>query len=922
MSRADIAAGKAFVTLFVKKDQFTRGLQQAKASMNQFGADMTALGARIIAMSGAIAAPLGFATRAFAEFDDAMRAVGAVTQSTEAQLASMTEVAKELGRTTSFTAVEVAKLMTELGRAGFKPDQVNAMTGAVLNLARATGTDATLSSGIMAATIRQFNLEATDAARVADVLTMAANATFNSVEGLGESLKYAGPVAKELGLSLEDTAAILGTLGNVGIQGSEAGTALRRLGVISAATGKDLKRIFDISNVDASGQLKPLVQIMGEIGSSIENLPMAERVSKMNDAFGLLGITSASVLSRTAGDTEALAAALKNAEGTAAKAAAGMDAGLGGSFRIILSAVEGLQLAIGKALSGSLKTMTDSMTTAIGKATEWVGRNEGLIVSIAAMTAGAAAAGVAILSIGLAAKATAVALSVMATGFGVVKSVMMAAVVATKLFAAASMAASWAIYGVTVAAVLLSQGASVSAAAAGVMSAAWAAAGGVISSVWAVITAPAFPFIAAGTAAVAVVGSIAAAAAYATARGMDFSGAWATVVGTLTELMDVAKRVGSVLMDALAGGDYDIAMAVAFQGIKLALATAIDGMASMWTQFWEGAWEAAEKFMTEFARLSLKVVSSVATAIANPTAGAAQLATTLYGIAKKPLSISIDTAAWRTDANAEIDRLEKELEARKAKREAEQKANADADAAAAGGTVPGAAGTGGDGIPVGDAMAADMDAEVVASDETTKAFDRETAALEQQIIALREGADAAERFRLAKEGLSAEQIDAVMASRAEIEALEKQQEIAKRNVGKIQDYANAEYEKGKLSPEEIAAKEKADIEKARQMGYIDNATAVTATAEADKRMSDRIHEQKLKEFKGEGGGEKGSEFDIKSGGASAASFNLMEVSQTAAGGQIKATMDVKKAIEKLMGQQKEEAVAMLTALRSGGLIAT
>ena len=68
--------------------------------------------------------------------------------------------------------------MTELGRAGFKPDQIVEMTGAVMDMARATGTDATVASGIMAATIRQFGLEATDATRVADGFAAAANKTF------------------------------------------------------------------------------------------------------------------------------------------------------------------------------------------------------------------------------------------------------------------------------------------------------------------------------------------------------------------------------------------------------------------------------------------------------------------------------------------------------------------------------------------------------------------------------------------------------------------------------------------------------------------------------------------------------------------------------------------------------------------------
>src|SRR5690606_5597929 len=95
--------------------------------------------------------------------------------------------------------------------------------------------------------------------------------------------------------------------------------------------------------------------IMGEIGTAVEKMPVAERVSKMNEAFGLLGITSASVLSHAAMDTEKLAEELRKAGGTAAAAAKEMDSGLGGAFRIILSAVEGVAIELGNAISEPLQ---------------------------------------------------------------------------------------------------------------------------------------------------------------------------------------------------------------------------------------------------------------------------------------------------------------------------------------------------------------------------------------------------------------------------------------------------------------------------------------------------------------------------------------------------------------------------------------
>jgi TP901 family phage tail tape measure protein len=377
---------------------------------------MTAIGV-------AIAAPIGLAMRQFAQFDDAIRATAAVSGASGAALQKLNDRARDLGATTSFTAVQVANLMTELGRAGFKPDEINDMTAAVLDLARATGTDAALSAGIMAATLRQFGMGATEATRAADVLTKTANSTFNTVESLGESLKYAGPVAKSLGLSLEDTAAILGVLGNVGIQGSEAGTALRRLSVISAGAGKELQDLFGVTNTDAAGNLKPLVDILDEINEATKNMPVAERTAKMAKAFGLLGITSANVLSQSADGVRDLADSLRDAEGTAAKAAKEMDAGLGGALRIALSAVEGTALAVGDALAPGLQSLLKGVENIATGLTKFVKENEALVVSAAKGVAIFTASGVALLGLGLAVQAASFAAGGLITTVAVLNAV-------------------------------------------------------------------------------------------------------------------------------------------------------------------------------------------------------------------------------------------------------------------------------------------------------------------------------------------------------------------------------------------------------------------------------------------------------------------------------------------------------------------
>lgn len=1079
MSRADVMAGRAYVSLYTKGDALTRGLQKAKDELNHFGSQMLAIGASIIASTATIAAPIAFATKTFAGFDDAMRSVGAVSRASAAELKSMTKTAEHLGETTSFTAVQVAELMTELGRAGFQPDEINAMTQSVMNLARATGTDATRASQIMSASIRQFGLDGTHAARVSDVLTTAANSTFNTVDALGESMKFAGPVAKSLGLSLEDTVAILGTLGNVGLQGSEAGTALRRLSVISAATGEKLKATFNISNVDAAGKLKPLVQILGEIGAVTDKLPVAERVEKMNAAFGLLGITSATVLSGTAGDTRALADELRNAGGAADKTAKQMDAGLGGTFRIIMSAAEGLEMALGEALAGSLQGITRGITELIGVATHWVKKSPELINVFATITAAVGAAGVALVLYGIRMKATAVLVSAVSVVYQVaaavaaaawyavgvaftiltikarinstiiktvwtasttaislafkgLSAVMGAAFATTVMVAAASVilavwlgaaatisiamfglgtvlttvagwaatvwtaaggviTGTWSGAAVTIGAAwtflsgaltfLAVEAASAWAAGAGVMGTSMAvaqaiatlfgiqgsisaaivggafSAAGMISSLawsgfvavittvftasnlltfsavvvqaawtaaWMAVSGPILPIIAAMAAVVLIVGSIAAAAAWAAVKGADFSKAWSVVTKTLSEMLAIAKTVGGILMQAFAGGDFDIAFRAAMAGIKLALAEAIDAMVKLWSMFWSGAWKMTKAFFSNFVGIAIRIVAAIAKAISNPFKAAAEMKSALSDLVngEHKIKLGIDTTAMRSSARAEIERLEKELEKRKAGRDAEAaekeaavQAEAQAKAAEA---------AQGDGAPFGGADAAGVDgdaAEVAAEAEKAKAaFDRETSAIEEQIVALRDGADAAERFRLAKMEMAEADIERVMELRAEREELEKQQDKAELIVKRIQDFADVGGKANDLSSDEIAKREKELIADGQKRGLIDDETAKKAMAEADIRKAERDHQAKLKKLRGDDDKKnKDSEWRVKSGAASAATFSARGLvsmgSGTGQNPQLRQLMLARQAILEQSKQAKKQSDAQIAAIK-------
>lgn len=397
--RADVQAGKAYVTLYVR-DTLTKGLQNVSRQLQAFGRQATALGQTLLRIGTISSVPFALSLKTFANFSDQMLAVQAVSQSTAAELASMTATAKQLGASTSFTAVQVGALMGELGRAGFAAAEINKMTGAVLDLSRATGTDSTLASGIMAATIRQFGMAAGDAGRVADALTVAANKSFNTVEQLGEALSYAGPVAADFNMSLEDTLAILGTLGNVGIQASNAGTALRRLLTFSGSGAADMQKIFGVNPVDAAGNMRPIVDILEEIGNATKNMGTADRATKFNEFFGLLGITGASAISKNIGSVKSLQAALINANGTAAATAKQMDSGLGGAFRILMSSIEGVAIAVGEALEGPVTAIAKTFQAWANWVQKVAEQNKGIVQVVAAVAAGVAVLGASLIALG------------------------------------------------------------------------------------------------------------------------------------------------------------------------------------------------------------------------------------------------------------------------------------------------------------------------------------------------------------------------------------------------------------------------------------------------------------------------------------------------------------------------------------------
>ncbi len=381
-----IRAGRAFVELGVS-DRLTAGLRKAQRRLRAFGDRVRAVGARLTAISAGIGAGFVISTRIFAGFDDRMRVVRAVTGATEQQFESLRNEAKRLGRTTSFTAGQVADAMTELGRAGFDPQAILDSTESVLALARATNTELPRATEIAGAALRGFNIPATEMGRVSDVLTATANKSAQTLEDLFEAFKPVAPLAVETGESIEDVAAAIGILANNGIKGSLAGNALARAykNLSNEARQSELRRI-GVEAVDASGNLRPLADILNDLAKATQGLGSAERLAIFETLFGR-GQAAALKLASSAQAFDVLRDEIRRSAGIAVQTADQMDAGIGGAFRRLLSAAEGIAIAIGEAIEQPVRRAADALSKIAGWITMVVNRNRELIATFAKVTA-------------------------------------------------------------------------------------------------------------------------------------------------------------------------------------------------------------------------------------------------------------------------------------------------------------------------------------------------------------------------------------------------------------------------------------------------------------------------------------------------------------------------------------------------------
>jgi TP901 family phage tail tape measure protein len=352
--------GDSAAEIGAKLQQGGEQAQRFEARMGRLGGTLGGVARQFALLLGAAGAisGIGAAISAFADYEDKLRILGSIAGATGAQLQKLEDAAVNLSQNSRFTPREGIDGLTELSRAGLSAQDAITALKPTADLARVGLLGLSDSSAIVTKTLTQFALGADQASRVADVLAKAANSSNADVGTLADALAKTGPVARQFGVSLEDTVAALAKLADNGLAANIAGTGLQRVLIQLRSPTEEAQRALLGLGLTAEKINPEKVGLTG----ALRNLGAAGL--SVQDSVSLVGTEFASLLTILTGSVGAIdqvGAALRDSTGEAAKqAAAGADT-LAAAFADLRGASE--QFAVSAGRGGIGQALTDITRT-------------------------------------------------------------------------------------------------------------------------------------------------------------------------------------------------------------------------------------------------------------------------------------------------------------------------------------------------------------------------------------------------------------------------------------------------------------------------------------------------------------------------------------------------------------------------------
>ena len=295
------------------------------------------------------------------DFEAQMSRVQAIAGATGDELEQLTQQAMDLGAETSFSATEVAEGMENLASAGFNTSEIMEAMPGLLDLAASSGAELATSSEIAASAIRGFGLEASEAGHVADVFAEAAARTNAQTEDMGEAMKYVAPVAKTVGLTMEETAAAIGIMSDAGIKGSQAGTTLRGGLTRIVKPTKQVAEAMETLGVefyDSNGKMKSLTEIIQTLQEHTAGLTDEVKNQALAQIFGTEALSGMlALVDRGSDELKNMTKSFEKCDGSAEEMADTMLDNTSGALESLSGSLETAGIAIQKALSPEIKKL-------------------------------------------------------------------------------------------------------------------------------------------------------------------------------------------------------------------------------------------------------------------------------------------------------------------------------------------------------------------------------------------------------------------------------------------------------------------------------------------------------------------------------------------------------------------------------------
>ncbi|HBB9971176.1 TPA: phage tail tape measure protein, partial [Escherichia coli] len=343
----------------------------------------------------------------FAQKNSELQAVLGVAKDS-AEMAALRKQARQLGDNTAASADDAAGAQIIIAKAGGDVDAIQAATPVTLNMALANRRTMEENAALLMGMKSAFQLSNDKVAHIGDVLSMTMNKTAADFDGMSDALTYAAPVAKNAGVSIEETAAMVGALHDAKITGSMAGTGSRAvLSRLQAPTGKawDALKELGVKTSDSKGNTRPVFTILKEMQASFEKnrLGTAQQAEYMKTIFGEEASSAAAVLMTAAstGKLDKLTAAFKASDGKTAELVNIMQDNLGGDFKEFQSAYEAVGTDLFDQQEGALRKLTQTATKYVLKLDGWIQKNKSLASTIGLIVGGALALTAVIGAIGL-----------------------------------------------------------------------------------------------------------------------------------------------------------------------------------------------------------------------------------------------------------------------------------------------------------------------------------------------------------------------------------------------------------------------------------------------------------------------------------------------------------------------------------------